>query len=168
MPGNFQQLLKANYRNSRVPSFRVTSKVEIMASHNITSVFKSGMAFTTELNGHNILIDLDAADNGNNEGPRPKALMLVSLAGCTGVDVVMILNKMRVEFSGFSIEVNGELTDSEPKIYHTVKIIYRIKVKKENESKVEKAVDLSQNKYCGVSAMFKAFAKLETEIKFSD
>lgn len=139
-----------------------------MATHKISSAFKGGMAFTTELNGHNITIDLDAADNGTNTGPRPKALMLVSLAGCTGVDVVMILNKMRVEFSDFSIDVQGELTDTEPKVYHTVKLIYRIKVKKEDEPKVDKAVDLSQNKYCGVSAMFRAFAKLETEIKFAD
>lgn len=139
-----------------------------MASQKISSVFKGGMAFTTELYGHNITIDLDPADGGNSTGPRPKALMLVSLAGCTGVDVVMILNKMRVEFSDFSIDIEGELTDTEPKVYHTVKLTYKIKVKKEDESKVEKAVDLSQNKYCGVSMMFRAFAKLETAITFAD
>lgn len=139
-----------------------------MSSQKISSVYKSGMAFTTEVNEHDVTIDLNAADNGNDTGPRPKALMLVSLAGCTGVDVVMILNKMRVQFSDFIIDVEAQLTDSEPKVYHTVKIIYKIKVKKEDESKVEKAVDLSQNKYCGVSAMFKAFAKLETEIIFAE
>ena len=139
-----------------------------MASHHIVSAFKGGMAFSTELNGHNITIDLEPADGGNKTGPRPKSLMLVSLAGCTGVDVVMILNKMRVDFSNFTIDVEGELTDTEPKVYHTVKLIYKIKVKKEDELKVEKAVDLSQNKYCGVSMMFRAFAKLETEIKFED
>ncbi len=137
-----------------------------MGSHKIISTFTSGMAFTTELNGHNITIDLDSTDDGNDTGPRPKALMLVSLAGCTGVDVVMILNKMRVEFSDFSIDVEGELTDTEPKVYHTVKLIYYIKVKKEDKVKVEKAVDLSQNKYCGVSAMFRQFCTLTSEIEY--
>ena len=138
-----------------------------MASQKISSVFKGGMAFTTELYGHNVTIDLDPADNGNSTGPRPKALMLVSLAGCTGVDVVMIFNKMRVGFSDFSIDVEGHLTDTKPKVYHTVKVTYNIKVKKEDEPKVKKAVDLSENKYCGVSMMFKAFAKLQTEINFA-
>ena len=137
-----------------------------MSSHNITSVFTSGMAFSTTLNGHNVTIDLDPSDEGNNTGPRPKALMLVSLAGCTGVDVVMILNKMRVAFSDFSIDVEGQLTDTEPKVYHTVNIVYNIKVKKEDESKVEKAIDLSQNKYCGVSAMFRQFCTLTSSIAF--
>lgn len=92
--------------------------------------------------------------------------MLVSLAGCAGVDVVMILNKMWVEFSEFSIDVDAELTETEPKVYQSVKLIYKIKVKKEDQPKVEKAVDLSENKYCGVSAMFSSFAKLETDIRF--
>lgn len=134
--------------------------------HHIISSFQGGMAFATELDGHPITIDLNAKDGGANLGPEPKALMLVSLAGCTGVDVVMILNKMRVSFSEFSIEIYGHLTDTEPRIYHTVNILYRIRAKLEDKEKVEKAVDLSQNKYCGVSAMFRAFAKLETEIAF--
>jgi len=137
-----------------------------MASHHIISAFKGGMAFSAELNGHSVTIDLNKERGGNNTGPQPKALMIVSLAGCTGVDVVMILNKMRVEFSDFSIDVDAALTETEPAVYHTVKLIYNIRVKKEEEAKVEKAVDLSQNKYCGVSAMFRAFAKLETEINF--
>ncbi|MDQ6757764.1 MAG: OsmC family protein [Bacteroidota bacterium] len=137
-----------------------------MASHHITSIFKGGMEFAAELNGHQVTIDLYKQSGGNNLGPEPKALMLVSLAGCTGVDVVMILNKMRVQFSEFFIDVDAELTDSEPKVYDTVKLTYKIKVNEDDKLKVEKAVDLSQNKYCGVSAMFKAFAKLETEIVY--
>lgn len=138
-----------------------------MASHHITSVFSGGMAFTTELNNHTVTIDLFPKDGGNNTGPEPRALMLVSLAGCTGVDVVMILNKMKVEFSDFSIDIDAQLTDTEPKVYQSVKLIYKIKVKKEDEQKVEKAVNLSQDKYCGVSAMFRSFAKLETGIRFN-
>jgi putative redox protein len=68
--------------------------------------------------------------------------------------------------SGIAKNVDVELTETEPKVYQSVKLIYKIKVKKEDEPKVEKAVDLSQDKYCGVSAMFRSFAKLETDIRF--
>ena len=138
-----------------------------MAAHHITSIFKGGMEFSTELHNHTITIDLFDKDGGKNLGPEPKALMLVSLAGCTGVDVVMILNKMKVPFSRFSIDVEGQLTDTTPRTYHTVKVTYKIKVKKEDADKVKKAVTLSQEKYCGVSQMFRAFAKLETEIIYT-
>jgi len=135
-----------------------------MASHHIRSIHKGGMEFTTDLHNHTITIDLFEKDGGHNKGPEPKALMLISLAGCTGVDVVLILNKMKVQFSDLSVDVEGQLTDTTPRTYHTVKLTYKIKVKKEDEDKVKKAVDLSQDKYCGVSAMFRSFAKLETEI----
>jgi len=135
-----------------------------MAVNSINAVFKGGMNFTADLNGHKIEIDTEEDRGGNNIGTRPKVLMLASLAGCTGLDVVGMLNKMRVKFSDFSIKVEGNLTDSEPKVYDEVVINYSIKVNKEDESKVEKAVKLSEEKYCGVSKMFRAFAKLSIKI----
>jgi putative redox protein len=133
--------------------------------HNISSVNQAGMAFTTLLNGHAITTDTDDGD-GQNKGPRPKALMLVALTGCTGIDVVSILNKMKVAFSDLRIDVQADLTDEDAAVYHTVKLLYYIKVAAEDRAKVEKAVALSMDKYCGVSAMFKKFATLEREIKF--
>ncbi|MDQ2719506.1 MAG: OsmC family protein [Bacteroidota bacterium] len=137
-----------------------------MTENKINAVFKSGMNFTAEVNGHKIEIDTDEAGGGKNIGTRPKALMLASLAGCTGLDVVSILNKMRVNFSDFSISVEGHLTETEPKIYDTVIINYVIKVNKEDQSKVEKAVNLSREKYCGVSKMFESFAKVSSKIDY--
>jgi putative redox protein len=137
-----------------------------MASNNISAVFKAGMNFTAEVNGHKIEIDTEEAAGGKNIGTRPKALMLVSLAGCTGFDVVSILNKMRVNFSDLSVNVEGHLTETEPKIYNAVHLNYSIKVKKEDEEKVLKAVKLSKEKYCGVSKMFESFAKVTFEIKY--
>lgn len=133
-----------------------------MASHSITATHTGGSAFSSELNGHNITIDTSEKDRG----PRPKALMLVSLAGCTGIDVTDILNKMRVEYSQLSINVEGFLTETDPKTYHTVNITYTIKVSKADQAKFQKAVNLSQEKYCGVSAMFKAFSVLNINIIF--
>ena len=122
------------------------------------------MAFSTKVNGHTITIDLDKAGGGNDVGSSPKILMLVSLAGCTGVDVVSILNKMKVSFSDLTINVEAHVTEEHPKIYDDVTVIYSIKVDSRNELNVKKAVDLSQEKYCSVSEMFRAFAKLSSKI----
>jgi putative redox protein len=137
-----------------------------MAVNTINAVFKSGINFTADVNGHSIEIDKDEAGGGNNTGTRPKALMLVSLAGCSGFDVVGMLNKMRINFSDLSIKVDGRLTETIPQIYDDVVIHYTIKVKKEDEAKVEKAVKLSEEKYCGVSRMFESFAKVSFKINY--
>jgi putative redox protein len=134
-----------------------------MVTHNVKTDFNGGMSFTADINGHKVSMDSNDAD-GNNTGPSPKRLMLASLAGCTGIDIVTILNKMKVPFSGFSIEINASLTEAHPRIYKDVKIIYTIKLPESGRPKMEKAVKLSQDKYCGVTAMFRAFARLETEI----
>ncbi len=137
------------------------------AHHHISSVYSEGMAFTTSLHGgHTITTDTDTAGEGLNKGPRPKQLMLLALTGCTGVDVVSILNKMRVTFSDLRIDAEADLTDGDAAMYHTVKLIYTIRVNAEDCTKVEKAVALSMDKYCGVSAMFQKFATLEKEIVF--
>lgn len=137
-----------------------------MATNTITSVYQGGMAFKADAKGHDVIIDLDEASGGNNLGSSPKILMLVSLAGCTGVDVVGILNKMKVNFSDLSINVQAHLTEVDPKIYDEVTVTYTIKVDKKDEGKVQKAVTLSQDKYCGVSEMFRTFAKLSHTINF--
>jgi len=137
-----------------------------MATTSITAVHQGGMNFDTEVSGHHILIDTDVPDGGSNLGTRPKVLMLISLAGCTGLDVVSILNKQRVSFSGFSVQVDAHLTEKEPRIYDEVTVVYRIRVAEKDRKKMERAVQLSQDTYCGVSAMFRAFATLHHRIEF--
>ncbi|GAB4313058.1 MAG: OsmC family protein [Bacteroidales bacterium] len=122
------------------------------------------MAFEAEVNGHKIMLDADEKVGGKDRGPRPKPLTLVSLAGCTGMDVVSILGKMRVNFEAFNVSVEGELTDEHPKIYHKIKIIYRFKGKDLPMEKLEKAVSLSQERYCGVTAMLNKAAEITHEI----
>lgn len=126
------------------------------------------MAFTANISGHNLVMDTNADDGGDDTGPSPKRLMLASLAGCTGVDIVSILNKMKAPFSHFNIVVEGSLTDEHPKIYNKVKLVYTIKIDTADRNKMEKAVSLSQDKYCVVAAMFRSFATLETEIIYLD
>jgi putative redox protein len=116
---------------------------------------------------HGKTIRIDSGPEEGNTGVRPKALILSSLAGCTAIDVVEMLQKMRVEYSDFKIDVWGELTDELPKVYHTIYLTYHIKLKDAaDKSKMEKAVNLSQDKYCGVSAMIKKFALLKVKVEY--
>lgn len=122
------------------------------------------MAFDVEINGFNLKIDADEKVGGQNQGPRPKPFLLVSLGGCTGMDVISILKKMRVEPDYFNVEVSGELTDEHPKYYNKLHIRYIFKGENLPMEKLEKAVNLSQDRYCGVSAMLNKAATITHEI----
>ena len=135
-----------------------------MDTHYVSTTQKKHKSFVSTINGHTLLTDAGIPDGGTNEGPGPKRLMLASLAGCTGIDIVAILDKMKVIFSNLQIDTEGTLSEQHPRIYSHVKMIIKIKIAEEDKIKMEKAVRLSEEKYCGVMAMFKAFAKLETEI----
>ncbi len=88
-----------------------------MASDLIISTHTGGMAFDTIIDGHHVGIDLKPEHGGRDAAPGPKILMLVSLAGCTGVDVVSILQKMKTDFTGFAVKVEANLTDEHPRVY---------------------------------------------------
>jgi putative redox protein len=123
------------------------------------------MAFEAEVNGHKIVIDAAEPVGGENLGPRPKPLMLVALAGCTGMDVVSILKKMRVEVEAFNVVVEGDLTEEHPKQFSQMRVIYEFKGKDLPMDKLEKAINLSEERYCGVSAMYKKAIGIITEIR---
>ncbi|SDB61173.1 putative redox protein [Flavobacteriaceae bacterium MAR_2010_188] len=118
--------------------------------------------------GKTFLMDTSPKDGEFSAGLRPKALMLASLAGCSGLDVASILDKMRVKVSDFRIEVTGELTDEDPKYYHTVSVEYHFFGADLPQEKLQKAVDLSVEKYCGVMEMFRKFADVQTSIHYHE
>jgi putative redox protein len=126
--------------------------------------WKNEMAFEAEVNGFKIILDADEKVGGKNAGPRPKPLILASLGGCTAMDVISILKKMRIEPSYFNVEVEGELTETHPKYYHKIHITYTFEGKDIDPEKVEKAVTLSQEQYCGVSAQLRNSAKISHQI----
>jgi putative redox protein len=136
-----------------------------MATEQVKINWLENMAFEAEVNGHKIIIDAAETVGGENRGPRPKPLMLVALAGCTGMDVVSILKKMRVEVEGFNVVVEGDLTEEHPKQFSRMRIIYEFKGKDLPMDKLEKAVNLSEERYCGVSAMYKKAIGITTEIR---
>ncbi|MCD6202034.1 MAG: OsmC family protein [Bacteroidales bacterium] len=127
-----------------------------------------GLAFETELNGHKIILDAEDNVGGKDRGPRPKPLMMVSLAGCTGMDVVSILQKMRVEIQKFNVKVEAEVTEEHPKHYTKMHIIYEFWGHDLPMDKLDKAVNLSQDRYCGVSYLYRKVMELTYEIKVFD
>jgi putative redox protein len=133
-------------------------------TETVTVKWLNGMAFEADVDGYRILIDADPELGGQKRGPKPKPLMLVALAGCTGMDVVSLLKKMRVEYKKLNIIVEGNTADKHPKKFIDAKVIYELTGTNIDRDKVEKAVSLSQEKYCGVSASLKGSMELTYEI----
>jgi putative redox protein len=139
-----------------------------MASNKIECTWKHDMVFEADVQGFKILMDADPSVGGQNLGPRPKPLLLVALAGCTGLDVISILRKMRSEPESFNIYVEGEQMEEHPKYYHTIHVVYELKGKEVELEKVQKAVALSKERYCGVNALLQFGAKITHEIRILD
>lgn len=116
--------------------------------------------FTSIHEGNSISIDGD-----RTQGHGPKALLLSGLAGCSGIDVVDILEKMRVPFTDFSMETTADVADDHPKVFTAVVITYRLKTDPANREKVIKAIELSLDKYCGVAAMLKKNSAVHYELE---
>jgi len=125
---------------------------------------KGNMSFDVNVDGHTIAIDSAPEFGGVSAGPKPKSLMLVALGGCTAMDIVSILRKMKVPFEDVNVEVQGNLTETHPKHFDHMHIVYRIKGKGISREKVQMAVDLSQDKYCGVSYSYRSSIKITNEI----
>lgn len=125
---------------------------------------RKNMSFDVSVNGHKMVIDTVSEYGGDNEGPRPKSLMLVALAGCTGMDVVSILRKMRIEFDDLKIEVDGNVTEEHPKHFDHMHIRYIVKGKNLPVEKVNSAIDLSLGKYCGVTYSYEKAMKITHEL----
>jgi len=133
-------------------------------SHKIECEFKGNMTFAADVNGHVITMDADETVGGENHGPRPKLLLLAGLAGCTGMDVVSILRKMQQKIETFRLSVEGNLTEEHPKYYKKITIVYQFTGENIDREKVKKAIELSQEKYCGVSEQLKKGAAVTYSI----
>lgn len=132
--------------------------------HQVSTIHEEKMFFNCQIGQHQVKMDVTEADGGQDSAPSPKKLMLASLTGCTAVDIVSILNKMKVRFTEFSIDAAATLTEEHPKIYNRVNLTYKIKLAETDRPKMEKAILLSEEKYCGVMAMFREFSKVETTV----
>lgn len=113
--------------------------------------------------GHDLIMDTYEQSGGEDSAQTPKEAVLSGLAGCTAMDIVGILRKMRIDVDSLRIEVEADQTDEHPKVFKTIKMKY-IFSKSVDPEKAERAVKLSQDQYCGVSDMLKKSADLSYEI----
>ena len=133
----------------------------------VTTKWLGEMRFeSTNPSGQNLFIDAGEENGGKGGGYRPKALMLSGLAGCSGLDVASLIKKMKLEVADFKIEIDANLTEEHPKFYDKVTLSFHFYGDNLKEKKLQKAVDLSVEKYCGVMEMFRQFAELSVETHF--
>ncbi|HAP68472.1 MAG TPA: osmotically inducible protein OsmC [Flavobacteriales bacterium] len=133
--------------------------------YKVNTVWKEKMAFESQLGNHTVRMDT-TPEMGDDSGASPKQLLLAGLAGCTGMDVVSLLNKMRVPFTNFEMDIEAELTEEHPIVFSEIRLKYVFWGDNLDKAKVEKAVKLSQDKYCGVSAMLKKNSPIEYSIEY--
>lgn len=125
------------------------------------------LAFDNKIDQHTFRID----GNGptpDGTGPSPKKMLLTSLAACTGIDIVSMLEKMRVPFTGLELDTEADLTEEHPKVFSEIRLTYRVFGKDLDRDKVEKAVKLSKEKYCGVSAILEKSSPIIIEIEYAE
>lgn len=122
-----------------------------------TTVWKTGKAYDSFKDNAKIEID-------GGGGFNPKALLLSGLSACSAIDVVEVLEKMRVPFADLEVDAEANQTDEHPRVFKTIHLTYRVKTEEDNRDKVKKAVDLSLEKYCGVAAMLKKNSDIQYEI----
>ena len=130
-----------------------------------TTTWKHDMAFDSELEGNQISINGGLDENGKRLGFGPKALLLTGLAGCSGIDVVDILKKMKVEFSKLIVTAEAELVEEHPKVFKEITLVYITDVPAGDTDKLKRAIELSLDKYCGVAAMLKKNSPINFRIE---
>jgi putative redox protein len=123
-----------------------------------TTIWKGAKAYDSFK--ENSKIEIDAGGGFN-----PKALLLSGLSACSAIDVVEVLEKMRVPFGGVEVDAEAEQTDDHPRVFKTIYLTYRVQTEEQNRDKVKKAIDLSLEKYCGVAAMLKKNSAIEYRIE---
>jgi putative redox protein len=131
----------------------------------ISVVWKGNMAFEAKIDQYSVMMDATPAVGGTNQGPTPKPLLMASLGGCTGMDVVALCKKMRQEVESLEIILKGTIADEHPMKYESIHLIYEFKGRDLEADKLQKAVDLSQEKYCGVSETLKRGMPVTYEIR---
>ena len=135
---------------------------------SISSLIKikwiDGMQFVaTDSAGHSILMDASKEYGGEGSGFSPMQLLLIALGGCTSMDVVHILKKQRQQINDLEVLVSGERVKEPPQVYNKILVEYKIKGTDIKEKAIQRAIQLSEEKYCSVGAMLKAKAKIASK-----
>lgn len=139
-----------------------TNRPEMKMKSNVSWV--GGMAFEADIEGFVVAMDSDGEHGGTGHGPKPKALLLSALGGCTAMDVVSILKKSRVSLTGFDLVVRSEVSKDHPKVFTGITIEYRFSGKDLPIVRLQRAIELSQERYCAVTAMLRVAVPIVWEM----
>jgi len=133
-----------------------------MSTHEIHCTWTGeGLGFDSDINGTVVHMDGDHS----KQQVTPKKLTLLSLAGCTAMDVISLLKKMQQEVTFFDVSVEAPVTEEHPQTYTEMKVRYTVRGHNLDAQKVQKAVDLSREKYCGVSALLRKAVPIVFEVQ---
>jgi putative redox protein len=128
-----------------------------------------GMAFrATTGTGHQIVMDAAPDVGGGDTGPRPMEMLLVGLGGCTGIDVISILRKMRQDVSGYQIRLHGERATDHPKVFTSITVEHVVRGRGLSPDAVKRAVELSATRYCSAAAMLGRVARIDETYRTID
>jgi putative redox protein len=136
-----------------------------MAATTARIVWVENALFAAESgSGHTITMDGAPADGGRNLGARPMEMVLMGMGGCTAIDVVSMLKKQRQDVRDIIVELAAERAEDHPRVFTQVTVIYRVRGKGLNRALVERAVSLSDGKYCSATAMVRKSAAITHEV----
>lgn len=140
----------------------MSNTMEIELSHIKNLQFEAYSSFNK---GYKILLDTSRDTGGDDEGIKPTELLLVSLAGCSSMDIISILKKKKQNVTSFNVKVKGDRALEHPRVFTKIYITYIIKGLDIDESAVKRAIEISKDKYCSVWAMLKKAADIEWSYK---
>jgi putative redox protein len=136
---------------------------------NARIVWVDGAQFSAESgSGHIVAMDGAPESGGRNLATRPMEMMLIGMGGCTAIDVIDMLRKQRQDVTDFRIELSAERATDHPKVFTEVKVTYRVRGRRLNRSLIERAVSLSESKYCSATAMIAKSARISSEVMLED
>jgi putative redox protein len=127
----------------------------------VRAVLESGMRFDVETgSGHRVILDAAVHNGGQDSGPQPMEMLLVGLAGCSGMDIISILRKKRQDVSGYEVRIHGKRVEEHPRIFVEIEVEHIFTGHNIQPEAVKRAIDLTEERYCGVSATLNKTAKL--------
>ncbi len=128
---------------------------------SVQAVLDSGMCFDVMTgSGHHIQLDAAEHNGGQNQGPRPMEMLLVALVGCAGMDILSILRKKRQHITAYEVHANGERMEEHPKVFIEITVEHIFTGRAIQAEGVKRAIELTEERYCGASAMLDKTAKL--------
>jgi putative redox protein len=136
-----------------------------------TATVKLGQGTTfaaTSGSGHTITIDTSADHGGQNHGPTPMELLLLGLAGCTGMDVIAMLRKARQDVTDYEVHAEGERADTHPRVYTHIVVTHTVHGRNLDPRIIARSVELSATRYCPAAATLGAVARIEEVVRVID